>query len=70
MDETLNAINHAIKLLQNREPEAAEKLLKEEVLNIHRKHILTLVSSSRGTLGEAKVQELLLEGIKFNESNR
>lgn len=64
MQETLNAIIHAIKLLENRQHDSAEVLLRQEVLNIHRK-FLAGIAASKDVVDEKELKSLLDEAKKY-----
>jgi hypothetical protein len=64
MIETLNAITHAIKLLENRKADAAEDLLKQEVINIHRRYVMGIIASKEA-VGEEEIKKLLDEAQRY-----
>ena len=66
MIETLTVIIHAIKLLRHKQAESAETLLKQEITNIHRKFILSIISSKE-IVGEPQIKALFEEAQKYLE---
>jgi hypothetical protein len=66
MIETLNVITHAIKLLEHKKTDAAEALLRQEVINIHRKYVMSIIASKEA-VGEDEIKKLLDEAQRYLE---